>query len=93
MHGFNAVYLPDVDWYRIDARGNCKGIDAQFTPPEERLAFRIRFPGEADFENILTEPLEAVVQALDSQRDWDDMLRHLPDVSLEAARRYGLIPK
>jgi transglutaminase-like putative cysteine protease len=27
LHGFNAVFLPRYGWYRIDARGNKKGID------------------------------------------------------------------
>ena len=49
LHGLNAVYLPHNSWYRIDARGNKAGIDAQFTPPMERLAFPIMVEGEADF--------------------------------------------
>ena len=39
LHGLNAVYLKDYGWYRIDARGNKAEVDAQFTPPVERLAF------------------------------------------------------
>jgi transglutaminase-like putative cysteine protease len=93
LHGFNAVYLPEMGWYRVDPRGNREGIDAQYTPPEERLAFNIRHCGEMDFKNILAQPLELVIRALDSQTDWKQMLDHLPDVSLEAAGRYGLIPK
>ena len=27
LHRFNAVYLPQVGWYRMDARGNRAGID------------------------------------------------------------------
>jgi transglutaminase-like putative cysteine protease len=93
LHGFNAVYLPDVGWYRIDPRGNREGVDAQFAPPEERLAFKVRLPGEAEFRNILPEPLETVVQALLAHDDWESMLHHLPDVPLESASQYGLIPK
>nr|WP_269749949.1 transglutaminase family protein [Polyangium fumosum] len=33
LHGFNAVELPGIGWYRIDARGNKPGIDAAFDPP------------------------------------------------------------
>lgn len=93
LHGFNAVYLPERGWYRIDARGNREGVDAQFAPPQERLAFNIRHSGEMDFQNIFAEPLALVVKALDSETDWNEMLHHLPDVSPEAAGRYGLIPK
>jgi transglutaminase-like putative cysteine protease len=90
LHGFNAVYLPKVGWYRIDARGNRKGIDAQFTPPKEQLAFRIQFPEEADFQNILPEPLSVVVDALKAQRTWDGMVQNLPDIPLESAESCGL---
>jgi len=30
LHGLNAVYLPDVGWYRIDSRGNKEDVNAQF---------------------------------------------------------------
>lgn len=41
LHGLNAIYLADIGWYRVDARGNKAGVDAQFMPPHERLAFSI----------------------------------------------------
>jgi transglutaminase-like putative cysteine protease len=91
LHGFNAVYLPDVGWYRVDARGNKEGVNAQFSPPQERLAFKTQFPQEADFQSILAEPLQIVVAALQSLTTWDEMLRNLPDISLESANSYGLL--
>jgi transglutaminase-like putative cysteine protease len=91
LHGFNAIYLTEVGWYRVDARGNRKGVDAQFTPPKEQLAFMLQFPGEADFQNILPEPLSIVVEALKAQRTWDSMLWSLPDIPLELAESYGLV--
>jgi transglutaminase-like putative cysteine protease len=84
LHGFNAVYLPDFAWYRMDARGNKSGVNAQFTPPKEQLAFRLQFPEEADFPNILSEPLPIVVDALQAGKTWDDMLDHLPDVPTDS---------
>ncbi len=84
LHGFNAVYLPGIGWYRIDARGNRAGVNAQFTPPKEQLAFKIQLSGEADFENIFSDPLPVVVQALQAGSTWDDMLQNLPDVPLES---------
>lgn len=90
LHGFNAIYLPEVGWYRVDARGNKDGINAQFSPPKERLAYRIQLPEEADFPTIVAEPLEIVVKALQARSTWDDMLCNLPDVSLESAKSYGL---
>jgi transglutaminase-like putative cysteine protease len=90
LHGFNAVYLPDVGWYRVDARGNRDNVNAQFTPPQEQLAFKIQFPEEADFQTILSEPLRVVVEALQNHITWDELLLNLPDVSLESAQKYGL---
>lgn len=52
LHGLNAVHLAGHGWYRIDARGNKPGIDAQFTPPVERLPFPTGLPGEADLPGI-----------------------------------------
>ena len=91
LHGFNAVYLPEVGWYRVDARGNREGVDAQFTPPQEKLAFKIQVSEEADFPAILSKPLQVVVEALQAQSTWDEMLRNLPDVSFESAKSYGLV--
>jgi transglutaminase-like putative cysteine protease len=91
LHGFNAIQLPEMGWYRVDARGNKEGVDAQFMPPQEQLAFKIQLPDEADFPVILTEPLQIIVEALQSQSTWDEMLCHLPDISLESAKSYSLV--
>ena len=65
LHGLNAVLLPALGWYRVDARGNRPDgdnsrIDAQFTPMIERLAFPIQRPGEATLPEIHSEPLPIV---------------------------------
>jgi transglutaminase-like putative cysteine protease len=91
LHGFNAIYLPEISWYRVDARGNKEGVNAQFIPPQEQLAFKIQFSEEADFPVILAEPLQIIVKALQAQNTWDDMLCHLPDISLESAKSYALL--
>ena len=68
LHGFNAVLLPAHGWYRIDARGNKTGVDAQFTPMIEHLAFPIQYPGETTLPEIHAEPLAVVVETLRSGR-------------------------
>lgn len=83
LHGLNTVYLPEIGWYRMDARGNRSGVDAQFTPPIEQLAFKIQCSEEVDFPMIFAEPLDVVVQALQRYRLWDELLQNLPDCSLE----------
>jgi hypothetical protein len=90
LHGFNAIYLSEIGWYRVDARGNRQDVNAQFTPPIEQLAFKILFPEEADFKTILSEPLPIVVAALQTCSKWDEMLFNLPDISLESAPECGL---
>ena len=83
LHGFNAVYLPEIGWYRLDARGNKKGVNAQFTPPKERLAFAINFPEEVDCLKVFSEPLPIVIEALQTHKTWDELLNNLPDLSPE----------
>lgn len=90
LHGFNAVYLDEFGWYRIDARGNKAGVNAQFTPPQEQLAYQVRLPEEKDFQTILAEPLPAIVAALKAGTTWDEMLQTLPDLTVESAKECGL---
>ena len=61
LHGLNAVYLHDIGWYKVDARGNKSGVDAAFTPPIERLAFP---DGEFLRNDVLAEPLPHVIDTL-----------------------------
>ena len=80
IHGLNAVFLPEIGWYRIDARGNREGINAQFTPPIESLAFATDLPGEYDLPGIHATPLPIVVDALRQHDTWDSLYENLPDV-------------
>ncbi|MFT5573962.1 MAG: transglutaminase-like putative cysteine protease [Cryomorphaceae bacterium] len=45
LHGLNAVYIRSLVWYKLGPRGNKEGIDAQFDPPESRLALALNLPG------------------------------------------------
>jgi transglutaminase-like putative cysteine protease len=85
LHGLNAVLLPGMGWYRADSRGNRTGIDAQFVPPVEQLAFSRRFIGEADLPEIWPDPLPVVVQALRGHTRADTLGEHLPDLTLWTA--------
>ena len=80
LHGLNSVYLEEYGWYRIDARGNKEGVDAQFCPPNERLAFSIQFEPEVDFSEILPEPLPAVISTLEKYETYVEVLENLPDI-------------
>jgi len=85
LHGFNGVYLQEWGWYRMDPRGNRAGVNAQFTPPKEQLAFALNFAEETDFQVILPDPLPIVVEALMTDQTWDELLTNLPDLSPEGA--------
>jgi len=82
LHGLNAVYLPKIGWYRIDARGNKAGVDAQFCPPQEKLAFNLVMPGEADLRQVWHEPMPEVIAALKANHSYEQLLENLPDVEL-----------
>lgn len=90
LHGLNAIYLPKIGWYRVDPRGNQAGINAQFIPPQEQLAFQIQFAEEIDFPAILSEPLPIVIETLKVHQTWKDVLHDLPDISLEQIDACGL---
>jgi transglutaminase-like putative cysteine protease len=79
LHGLTIVYLPVFGWYRIDPRGNRKGIDAQFAPPVEHLAFSIQLEGEIDFSEKLSDPLPLIVKALKTYKTKDELWSNLPD--------------
>jgi transglutaminase-like putative cysteine protease len=80
LHGLNAVWLEQYGWYRIDARGNKPGVDAQFSPPVERLAFPLLDPSEADLPGIHAEPLPAVIRVLTTCATVEEVYDNLPDL-------------
>ena len=82
LHGLNAVYLENHGWYRIDARGNKEGINAQFQPPQEQLAFPVNLANEADLPEIWTAPLSVVVSVLETSKTYSEVYDRLPDIEL-----------
>ncbi|MGY8770308.1 MAG: transglutaminase-like domain-containing protein [Pirellulales bacterium] len=82
LHGLNAVYLETHGWYRIDARGNNPNVNAQFCPPQEQLAFPIITPGESDLPEIWAEPLQLVIETLETYSTYQEVADNLPDVDL-----------
>jgi len=78
LHGLNWIYLKEYDWYRVDIRGNKEGVNAQFTPPQEQLAFALG-EHEYDVDGNFTEPLDIVVEVLKKYKNYEEMICHLPD--------------
>lgn len=83
LHGLAAVDLPGYGWYRVDPRGNKPGVDAQFTPPRERLAFPLSQTGEVAFPKVYPEPVGPVVRALELHRRASVLASCLPDAVTE----------
>jgi transglutaminase-like putative cysteine protease len=81
LHGLNAVWLEQYGWYRIDPRGNKAGVDAQFSPPLERLAFRLQDASEADLPGIFAEPLPVVIRVLTMCATVAEVYDNLPDLA------------
>ena len=82
LHGLNAVYLNDYGWYKIDARGNKPGVDAQFNPPQQQLAFPIRLDGEKDFSELFSEPMACVIEKMQSSNHNLALANDLPDLAV-----------
>lgn len=85
LHGLNAVYLKEYGWYRLDARGNKATVNAQFSPPLERLAFAIRDGNERDLPEIWAKPLSMIVDTLTSCATVAEVAANLPDIELIGA--------
>ena len=81
IHAMNTVYIASIDkWIRLDARGNKEGVDAQFSPDEEKLAFHITSEGEEDYHDNHSYPDKRLMKVLEENTDALDMcLHHLPD--------------
>jgi len=79
LHGLNAIYFKEHGWYRVDARGNKEGVNAQFTPPVEKLAFELK-ENEYDLAELLCDPLPEVIEALKENSCYDEMIKNFPDI-------------
>ena len=82
IHALNAIFFKSLNkWIRVDSRGNKKGIDAQFSIEEEKLAFPINEElDEKDYPIIYIKPHPRTVAVLEEHTNALEMCRnHLPD--------------
>jgi len=82
LHGLNAIYLKDYGWYKVDPRGNKKGVDAQFNPPVEKLAFELQ-ENEFNLSEIYEKPLDIIINALNKYKTYDELINNIPDMEEE----------
>lgn len=78
LHGLNALYLKEHGWYRVDARGNKTGVNAEFCPPMEQLAFAIVRDGEEDFTELYSKPHPSVIDTLTRYQTIEQVFDNLP---------------
>lgn len=81
IHALNTVYIASLGkWLRLDARGNKKNVQAEFSLNEEKLAFYPNAEGEIDYHDNHTKPDQGLMTVLEHSTDAIDMyLHHLPD--------------
>ena len=79
VHAYNAVLLEN-HWFRLDARGNKAGVNAQFSLREPVLAFLHR-PAydEYDWPGIYANPHQDTMLMLKRAACLQDVIEHLPD--------------
>lgn len=92
-HGLNGVYSRDCKkWFRLDARGNMAGVDAQFSVETEQLAFAVRPElGEEDDYIVYSDPDAAVLEKLKKYGTRTELWNDLP-VELAYKRKREAIP-
>ncbi|WP_405634178.1 transglutaminase family protein [Streptomyces sp. NBC_01178] len=80
LHGLVALRLPEAGrWARVDPRGNKPGVDAQFSPEGERLAWVVREEfNEVDYPVVYAAPPAVLLRVLKSARDRSELWRNLP---------------
>jgi hypothetical protein len=81
LHGLNAVWLPEIGWYRVDPRGNRSDLNAGFDPPVELLPFACSVAGERIFPRIFPDPPTVVIDALRRFRRRALLEANLPDAT------------
>lgn len=80
LHGFNGIYLAGLGkWIRVDARGNTRGVNAQFSLDQEQLAFSMEASaGEFIYDTIFAAPVSNVVNRLKEYASRRELWRDLP---------------
>ena len=58
------------------------GVETDFHPPVEKLAYQVKSAGEADLPEVWSEPLEVVVSVLETAATFTEVNANLPDVEL-----------
>jgi transglutaminase-like putative cysteine protease len=83
VHAYNAVFLENK-WIKLDARGNKKGVNAQFSMGEPVLAFPVRAEyDECYYNGIYAYSHMPSMQMLEKAETIQDIRENIPDVVTE----------
>lgn len=83
VHCFNAVFLED-HWIKLDARGNTKGICAQFSLEKPKLAFQnLGGYDEYFWPGIFASPHPETMRMLEKASSIQDIIDNIPDTLTE----------
>lgn len=83
VHCFNAVFLEN-HWIKLDARGNKKGIEAQFSLEIPKLAFQNRTEYDEYFwPGIYAAPHTLTMRMLENALSLQDIIDNIPDTITE----------
>lgn len=78
-HCYNAVFLHGK-WIKLDARGNTKGRNAQFSLDEQILAYPNRKEYDEYFwKGIYADPHMDTMKMLDNAKTLQDIIDNIPD--------------
>jgi len=81
-HGLNAVFLSgECKWIRLDARGNKKNVNAQFSIHEEKLAFPIRPEyGEMDYPIIYFQAHKKIKELMAKYKNYREYMAGITEL-------------
>lgn len=78
LHTLNAVYVNNR-WILLDARGNKKGVNAQFSLDKPKLAFLLKEQyDEKLYPTIYSKPLKCTMEILEKSTSLKYLISHLP---------------
>lgn len=80
LHGLNGIYLSGIQkWIVVDARGNTRNLNAQFSVDKPKLAFSMDdSKGEYLYETIFVSPFKHVIERLETYKNRMDFSDDIP---------------
>lgn len=80
LHALNGIYLSEPQkWIVVDARGNTRGLNAQFSIDIPQLAFSMdNYAGEFLYDTVFVSPFKHVIERLKKYKNRNDCSTDIP---------------